>query len=809
MALLRAPEVYISGEVAAIPWKFHTLSALLGSVACFTAAAQNTSQPEFRNSVLPFLSKNCFACHSDKVKTANLSLEYPDASTEVWEKVLDKLSTGRMPPPGSPPPSRKDAEAVMAWIEKSLRRAHEPAEPAHVTSRRLNRVEYNNTVRDLLAVSLRPADDFPIDDAGYGFDNIGDVLSVSPLLMERYIAAARKLSQVAVYGEPVLSKPTKLIRYMSKKSQDDPTPNTLPYSYRGAIYGGFDFPVDGEYELRMRVGNYRSRGTATLRQKELGRKRGLTEAERRELDEQNRKAYPPVKMILTLDGAEILTDVVEGNIDYQYAHGEAIARVKVKAGEHLFRASFPEFADLQNPRENVNLDGRRKLFIDYIDIVGPFQPRAGPSENSRRIFVCADKTPECARQIIENLARRAYRRPITKQEGDELVNLASLVRKSGDSFAESIRIALEAVLMSPNFLFRVEREPAGAAAYAVDEYALASRLSYFLWSSMPDDELMRTAEQGRLRKADVLESEVRRMLRDPKSDALVENFAGQWLGLRLLDRRKPDPAHFPTVDDELIDAMRRETSLFARAIMREDRSVLDFIDGRFTFVNGPLARYYGLAGVSGEEFRRVELDGEKRGGVVTQASILTLSSYATRTSPVLRGKWVLENLLGTPPPPPPPGVPPLQESNLGADVSLRARLEQHRANPSCAVCHNQMDPIGFGLENYDAAGAWRDRDGKFPIDSSGKLPGGASFSGSKDLKQVLKSQSALFTRNLTERMLTYALGRGIESDDRSAVDQITQRVAATGNRFSTLVTEIVNSRAFQMRKEVGGNVASR
>jgi hypothetical protein len=661
-------------------------------------------------------------------------------------------------------------------------------------------------VRDLLTVSLRPADEFPLDDAGYGFDNIGDVLSVSPLLMEKYMAAARKLSQAAVFGEPVLPKPTKLIRYLSKKSQDDPTPNALPYSYRGAIYGSFDFPIDGEYEFHMRVGNYRPRESVTSRHKGIYRK-NLTEDEKRELSEENRKAYPPVKMVMTLDGTQILTDIVEGNIDYQYAHGEAIARVKLKAGEHFFRASFPEFADMRDPRDNVNLDGRRKLFIDYVDIVGPFHPGAEPSESSKRIFACTEKTPECARQIVEHLARRAYRRPVTKQEADELVNLAALVRKSGDSFEEGIRVALQAMLMSPNFLFRVEREPTSASAYAIDECALASRLSYFLWSSMPDEELMRAADDGRLQRPEVLESEVRRMLKDPKSDALVENFAGQWLGLRLLDRRKPDPAHFPEVDDELLDAMRRETSLFARAIMREDRSVLDFIDGRYSFLNGPLARYYGITGVTGEEFRRAEFDGEKRSGVVTQASVLTLSSYATRTSPVLRGKWVLENLLGTPPPPPPPGVPPLEEANPGTDASLRQRLEQHRANPSCAVCHNQMDPIGFGLENYDAAGAWRDVDGKFPIDSSGKLPGGASFGGAKELKQVLKSQADLFTRNLTERMLTYALGRGIESYDRATVDQIAGRLAANGYRFSTLVMEVVNSNAFLMRKEVGGDIA--
>ena len=495
--------------------KSRVFAALVGAVACCTAAAQDIAQSEYAARVLPFLAKNCLACHSDKVKTANLSLENPGSSAAIWEKVLDKVSSGRMPPAGSPAPSKPDVAAVTAWIAKSLGRSPDTSKPVRVTSRRLNRAEYNNTVRDLLGVWLRPADEFPLDDAGYGFDNIGDVLSVSPLLMEKYMAAAKQLSQAAVYGERVLPKPMKLIRYMSKKSQDDPTPNALPYSYRGAMYGSFGFPSDAEYEFRMRVGNYRPRNTAGARQKELSRKRSLSEAEKLELAEENRKAYPPVKMVMTLDGEPILTDIVEGNIDYQYAHGEAIARVKVKAGEHFFRASFPEFAGIQNPRDNVNLDGRRMLFIDYIDIVGPFEPAASPPESRKRIFVCGEKTPECARRIIEDLARRAYRRPLAKQEADQLVDLAALVRKKGDSFDEGIRVAIQAVLMSPNFLFRIEREPAGAAAFLLDEHGLASRLSYFLWSSMPDDELVRAADEGRLRRPDVLESQVRRMLKDP------------------------------------------------------------------------------------------------------------------------------------------------------------------------------------------------------------------------------------------------------------------------------------------------------
>ena len=746
-----------------------------------------------QDAVRGVLVRHCYSCHSEKLKTANLSLDSPSLAPAVWEKVLEKLASGRMPPPGSPALSKADIALVTAWIEKQL---GPPADPWHVTTRRLNRDEYNRTVRDLLGVSIRPAGEFPLDDAGYGFDNIGDVLSVSPLLMEKYMAAAREVSQAAVYGAAAPARSTKLIRYLSKKSQDDPTASALPYSYRGAIYGSFNFPVDAEYELRMRVGNYRPRDTATPRMKELFRKRTLTESEKAELHEENRKAYPPVTMVLRFDGAPILTEVVEGNIDYQYAHGESVGRVKVKAGEHSFRASFPEFAGMENPRDNVNLDGRRKLFIDYVDIVGPFRPEPTLPESRRRIFVCAEQTPECARQIIRTLAARAYRRPVSQAETDALVNLAEQVRRRGDSFDESIRVVVQAILMSPHFLFRVERE---GGEYAIDQHALASRLSYFLWSSMPDDGLRRAAGEGRLREPAVLASEVRRMLASPKSDALIENFAGQWLGLRLLDRRKPDPAHFGIVDDELIEAMRQETTLFARAILREDRSVLDFIDGRFSFLNGPLARFYGIPGVRGEGFERVNLDGDRRGGVVTQASVLALSSYATRTSPVLRGKWVLENLLGTPPPPPPADVPPLVEANLGAAASQKERLEQHRAKSECAVCHDLMDPIGFRLENYDASGAWRDRDGRFPIDSAGP----------RELKRELRAKSPLFARNLTEKMLTYALGRGLERQDRPELDRITARLAANGYRFSTLVMEIVESSPFQGRRQEGGNRASR
>jgi Protein of unknown function (DUF1592)/Protein of unknown function (DUF1588)/Protein of unknown function (DUF1585)/Protein of unknown function (DUF1595) len=404
---------------------------------------------------------------------------------------------------------------------------------------------------------------------------------------------------------------------------------------------------------------------------------------------------------------------------------------------------------------------------------------------------------------------RAYRRPVTEQELASKVALVTLAQREGDTFQEGIRLALQAILASPNFLFRIESAPAarpraeaGAPAVAetaVSDIDMASRLSYFLWASMPDQELMVAAKAKTLRQPAVLEAQVRRMLADPKARNLVDNWAAQWLQLRNLGRTKPDPKRFPTVDDELLDAMRRETSMFIETIIKEDRSILDIIDAPFTFVNGPLARHYGIKGVDGEAFQRVTLDGEQRGGVLTQGAILTVSSYPTRTSPPVRGKWVLENLLGTPPPPPPDDVPSLNESNLGTEVSMRERLEQHRKDPSCSPCHNLMDPLGFGLENYDAVGAWRTHDGKFPIETAGTLPGGQSFTGSKGLKEILKGKSDAFVHNVTEKLLTYSLGRGLERFDRPTVNAISREVASSNYKFSALVMEVVKSKPFQMQ----------
>jgi len=833
-----------------IPW----VCSLRGQNA--DGAGIRPEATSYQKEIQPFLAKNCYLCHNEKLNTASLNLEaYRDAGlalqqTQVWRKVLEKLSAGKMPPPGLPRPDPDQVNRVTAWIQGVLHSTETPGKenPGRVTARRLNRVEYTNTIRDLLGVPFQAVGKFPTDDSGYGFDNIGDVLSLSPLLMEKYLAAAKQISREAVYGPSLPPKPTLLARLMAKKAQDTggslSGENILPYSMRGALYGTYWFPVDGEYEFRVRVANYRGQDPNDLpperrrRFEEIRRgfpvgqqqdqeqaqppaapkaprfRRSLTPEEIRAREEESRTAFPPVTMVMTLDGKPVLTGVVEGDVNYQYSRGEFVGRAKVKAGEHFLRASYPELADLPDPRKNINPDGRRKLYVDYLNIVGPFNPSAEPPESYQRIFICGHAPgrhrPECARKILQNLAMRAYRRPATSAEVEGLLRFVTLARKQGDSFEEGIRVALEAILVSPHFLFRIERDPNpsdAASPHPVSQFELASRLSYFLWASMPDDELLRLAREEKLRDPQVLESQIRRMLADPKSESLVDDFASQWLQLRNLDRVRPDSKRFSTVDDELLDAMRRETKLFVDAIIHEDRSVLDFIDAPFTFLNGPLARHYGIPGVTGEEFQRVNLSGEaaeQRGGVLSQGSVLTISSYATRTSPVLRGRWVLDNLLGTPPPPPPPNVPQLNEAALGSTASMREQLEAHRKNATCAVCHNQMDPIGFGLENYDATGAWRTEDGKFPIDSSGVMPDGKSFQGPKQLKQILLGESDLFVRNLTEKMLTYALGRGLEPYDEPVVNGISRRLAADNYRFSALIKEIIKSAPFQMRSGESG-----
>jgi hypothetical protein len=833
------------GALAACAVVFGSLTT---RVTLGQAQAQASSE-EFQATVAPVLAKSCGTCHNDRARMGNLSLQpYTDAATalahpEVWQKILNKLAAAEMPPRNAPPLAAAELAAVIAWIKNVPGVSDTTAGPSagsagRVTARRLNRVEYNNTIRDLLGVAARPADQFPVDDSGYGFDNNGDVLSISPLLMEKYMQAAKDISRLAVYGEPVPDKPTRLVRLLNRRSPDAndvlPSGNAgiyLPYSLRGAMYGTFTFPADAEYEFRLRIANFRGADDdADLTDEEKARRaeERRKQAEQRRLErlkagagaagaapeprvprvptpeelkareEAARVAAPPRKLILALDGAPVISTVIEGNGSFGYSQGEFTARAKVRAGERFIRASYPELANLDSPLENINPDMRRGLFVDYLDIVGPFSPSRARPESYRRIFTCAQTTQRCARTILTSLMERAYRRPVTQDEVAAKLSLVTLAQREGDTFQEGIRLALQAILASPSFLFRIEADPK-APAGPVSDIELASRLSYFLWASLPDQALMKAATSGTLRQPPVLEAQVRRMLADPKAYNLVDNWAAQWLQLRNLGRTKPDPKRFPKVDDELLDAMRKETSLFIEAIIKEDRSILDVIDAPFTFLNGPLARHYGVTGVDGEEFQRVALDGEQRGGVLTQGAILTVSSYPTRTSIPVRGKWVMENLLGTPPPPPPDNVPSLNETNVGTEVSLRQRLEQHRRDPSCSPCHNSMDPIGFGLENYDAVGAWRTMDGKFPIESSGTLPDGRTFSGSKELKGILKGQSDTFVRNVTEKLLTYALGRGLERFDRATVETISRQVTADNYRFSSLVLAVVRSAPFQMK----------
>jgi hypothetical protein len=858
------------------------------------AQATQAHAAEFQQDVLPVLAKSCLGCHSEKAQAGKLNLEVlrdpatTATHTAIWQKVLEKVSAGAMPPPTAKPLSDVERAAVVKWINQlpGLTAGTTPVQPmaGRVTARRLNRVEYNNTIRDLLGVAARPANEFPVDDSGYGFDNNGDVLSVSPMLMEKYMQAAEKISRLAVYGEALPPKPTRLIRLMNRRSQDAYDVLSegnagvyLPYSLRGAMYGNFTFPVDGEYEFRLRIANFRGDDgdiTDEERARRAEERRKLFEARRLERekaaaeagtplpaqggrgggprreptpeelkarDEAARKAAPPRKLILSVDGAEVISTVIEGTGAFGYSQGEFTERATVKAGERFIRASYPELANLDSPLQNINPDMRRGLFVDYLDIVGPFKPSTAPAESYKKIFICSQKNAQCARTILSTLMERAYRRPVTDEELKSKLDLVALAQREGDSFDEGIRLALQAILASPNFLYRIEANPRQRAErdmgsdprvrnggqtpvlpvaarmqatpaapratadteYAVSDIELASRLSYFLWASMPDAELMRVAKAGTLRQPAVLEAQVRRMMADPKGYNLVENWAAQWLQLRNLGRTKPDPKKFPTVDDELIDAMRTETLKFVETIIKEDRSLLDFIDAPFTWVNGPLARHYGIQGVDGEEFQRVTLDGEQRSGVLTQGAILTVSSYPTRTSPPVRGKWVMENLLGTPPPPPPDNVPSLNDSNIGTEVSLRERLEQHRRDPSCSPCHMLMDPLGFGLENYDAVGAWRTHDGKFPIETAGTLPGGQAFDGSKGLKQILKAKSDVFVHNVTEKLLTYSLGRGLERFDRPTVDAIARQVKASDYRFSALVMEVVKSKPFQMQSVEG------
>ena len=791
--------------------------ALSASLACWLSALVAVSggtefvsaqQPSAAAaSQQPVLDRYCVSCHSERLKTAGLVLtsgvENPGADPARWETVVRKLRAGVMPPPGLPRPDASAYRSLISTIEQALDR-HAAANPnpgRKPPFHRLNRAEYQNAVRDLLAVDVDVSPLLPGDDASYGFDNIAGVLRMSPTLMERYLGAAQRISRLAVGVAPPIPN-VETIQLPEDLRQDDQV-DGLPPGTRGGALIPYTFPLDAEYRIQARLSR---RGASGGEEIDIP---AFAETHQLEVSIDGERVG-----LFTLDG------VPPGGRGMRPASGSRSAidadwavRVPVKAGPRTVAVTFlsksaavAESARLpfQRPYAGAGGDTRVQPYLSTVTISGPYSPTGpGQTPSRARIFTCQQRDADCARTMLTTLARRAYRRAIDGVDGDRLMTFYEEGRSEG-GFDAGIQRAIERLLMSPQFLFRIERDPAGAApgsAYRIDDYALASRLSFFLWSSLPDDELLDLASAGRLRDPQVLEAQVRRMLADRRSSALVRNFAGQWLYLRNLDGLQPDVDVFPDFDDSLRQALRRETELLVDSIIRDDRTVLDFLNADYTFVNERLARHYGIAGIKGSHFRRVAVPDDNRRGLLGQGSILAVTAYPHRTSPVLRGKWVLENLLGTPPPPPPPNVPSLDDSAPSARVvSMRERMAQHRANPSCAACHRLMDPPGLALEQFDAVGRWRERDDAFqPIDASGVLPDGTTFAGAAGLRRVLLARSDLFVTTLAEKLMTYALGRGVEHYDMPTVRAIVREAAQRDNRFSSLVLGIVSSPAFQMR----------
>ncbi len=824
------------------------LLLILFSLACValmlpaSQAQKPNSTAAFAKSVQPFLAAHCNACHNAEQKAGGLNLQvYKTASSvtenrEIWELVVQKLRTGQMPPKGMPRPDKASLETVKRWIEQEFERADRlvKPDPGRVTARRLNRAEYNNTVRDLLGVDIEPANDFPQDDSAHGFDNIADALSLSPTLMEKYLAAAEKIAQLAVFGpelKPLTLRiePTRPRRMETNpiRIEEPPFYTMFDYDVTGISHPGsyhltHRFPASGEYLFRIRADGARPSGSE------------------------------PQQMNLYLDGKIVETFEVPDKVTETNERLPVFmdVRLKVAAGQHQLIVAFPRLfeglspiiggpnpskrpqppppdpekffpplpanatpAQIENRKAAIERFRSRKpqfggFAIAEFEIVGPFEyVKTLSPEMRQKLYTCGHQNGShqagCERKIIAKLAHRAFRRPLEPAEVDGLVSIATKAQQRGRSFEQAMALVVQAILVSPDFLFRIEKNRnlrSATGSYQITAHELASRLSYFLWSSMPDDELLGCADLGTLRRPEVLTAQVRRMLKSEKARALVENFAGQWLEIRRLESVQPDRDRFPDFDDYLRNSMLKESELFFQNIIQEDRSILDFVASKYSFLNERLARHYGIKGVSGPEFRKVDLTGSARVGILTHASVLTVSSYGNRTSPVLRGKWVLDNLLNAPPPPAPANVPALDEAAIGTTGTLRQQMEQHRQNPVCASCHAQMDPLGFSLENYNAVGAWRTQDGKFPIDTTGSLSDGRTLKGAEDLINILKTERQAFAEGLTEKLLTYALGRGVAQHDRATVKKIAANVAAREYRFSSLVLEIAKSLPFQMRR---------
>jgi hypothetical protein len=741
------------------------------------AEDDGTLQAEFTQKIQPLLRKYCHECHGESDPRAGLNLARFQTSRQIlegrrlWSNVVEKVRAGEMPPDDAKAkPTKTELGELTVWVSTALAKVDCRGSPEAglVTLRRLTRYEYRNSVRDLTGVDYRPAQNFPGDDTGYGFDNIGDVLSLSPILLEKYLAAAEQIATRAIKVDTVQAVDQRIpaSRMKDEGGRIEHAGATAKALLTNAtLTESFDAPRAGMYQIRIQAAG-------------------------------DQAGNEPAKMGLLIDGKQEKQFVVRNDREHPK---EFSFKLRLNEGRHTLGVAF--LNDFWN--ENApNAKARdRNLIVHSLQVTGPLNLtiRKLPESHTRIIGTVPDVNTTrsaASEKVVRLFAGRAFRRPATDSEVSRLVALTEQSRADGETFEEGIQLAVQAVLVSPHFIYKVETDPPGKEGQprSLTEYEVATRLSYFLWSSGPDAELETQCATRTLLARRNLDQQVRRMLKDERSMALVENFASQWLQLRALERRRPDAATFPSYDAQLARAMRRETELFVWSVVKDDRSVVDLLSADFTFVNESLARLYGIKGVSGKDFKRVSTAGTHRGGLLSQASFLTVTSNPNRTSPVKRGRFILENILGTPPPPPPPNVPEFKEAQLKG--TLRQRMEQHRTNPVCASCHNRMDPLGFALENYDGIGRWRDIDGGNRVDASGKLPTGEEFKGPEALRKLLVARKEQFVRCLTEKLLTYALGRGLEYYDQCTVDEIVKKVKAADYRFSALVLEIVRSNPF-------------
>ena len=823
------------------------LAVAVAGVLVWTPTSAGQTRPTGRTATVPsavpapesvatyraLLDRYCVTCHNARLRTAGLTLDdtamdlaQVGAAPEVWEQVVHKLRSDLMPPPGRPRPERARYDGFRAWLETALDQAAMAApDPGRVPTHRLNRAEYVNAIRDLLGLDIDGEALLPADDTGHGFDNLAGTLTVSPALMERYLSAARRISRLAV-GDPTIpaSFASKTYTVPITLMQNDRMSEDLPFGSRGGLAVRHHFPLDGDYTIRVRLTRSVYEYIVNLDEAhDLDVRVDGRRVARFRVGGEQRGTPAPVSFSGTFVAAGGTGYPTQEWDDYRTsADADLEVRFTAQAGTRIVAVSFLgktwESEGVRQPAlreygatvtETTDTSTRPEgPGVGTVTVDGPFDATGpGDTPSRTRLFVCrpvgpSEATP-CARSIFTTLARRAYRRPVTPQDLDPVLPFFDTGLARG-GFDEGIRAGLERILIDPEFLFRIERDPAGAApgtVYRLSDIELASRLSFFLWSSLPDDELLDLAEDGRLSDPATLDRQVRRMLADTRSKSLVDNFAAQWLSLRSVRGIAPDPNLFPDFDENLRRAFQQETTLFLDSQIREDRSITELLRADYTFLNERLARHYGVPGVLGSRFRRVRLDGDRQ-GLLGHGSILALTSYGNRTSPVLRAKWLLDSVLGTPPPPPPADVPALPgENDTGTPRTVRERLAQHRGNPACAACHATMDPLGFALENFDAVGRWRTTDAGLPIDASGVLADGTTrFEGPAGLREVLEGRSHQFVETVAEKLLTYALGRGLEHYDRPVVRAIARAAAQDDNRWSSVILGIATSTPFQMRR---------